>query len=343
MRRSHKQNGFTLMELMVVMGIMLIVMAATMSLLRDSLKASNVTHELTDAQESLRAAQEYINRDLMSAGNGLNGIGTFQIAPAFISNYLTTNSASGFSMIASDDNVAVGTNVLGTSPAVTIRSSPNRTDRITILGLDQNDPSMSYLPVSLPGGSTITMSGTNATVTVSATAYNNAVVGEIYCFTSGTKVTFGVVTGKTTSNRLQFTTGDTYGLNDGSIGTITGNGAQAASLTRMKIIHYFVDSNGLLIRRVFGVTGKAFNDDVIAEHVVDLQFRYLTNESTSSGVQRQAVTQLTTATQQVAVREVETTVTTETTHAILNGGGKQQLTMTGLTAIRNMQFRNVQQ
>lgn len=342
MTRSQKQDGFSLLELLVVMSIMLIITTATMTLMRDSMKVTNVTFELSDAQENLRIAHEYINRDLLSAGEGLTGIGTFQINAGFIANYLTTNSAPGFAMIASDNNVASGRTVLGTNPVVTVRSTPNLTDRLTVLALD---PSATYLPLSLTGSNgAIAMSNGNlkATITLSATAYANATVGEIYCITSGSKMTLAAVTAKIGSNKVEFTNGDALGLNDGSIGVVTNNGVNASSLMRMKVIHYFVGSDGLLIRRVFGIPGKAYNDDVIAEHVVDLQFNYITNEDTVTGVQKQPTAQLTTGTQQVAVRQVDTTITTETVHPI-NKGQRQQISMTATTGIRNMAFRQAQQ
>lgn len=342
MSRSQKQDGFSLLELLVVMSIMLIIMTATMSLMRDSMKVTSVTYELSDAQENLRIAHEYINRDLLSAGEGLTGIGTFRINSSFIGNYLTTNTASGFAMIASDNNVASGTNVAGTNPAVTVRSTPNVTDRLTVLSLD---PLVTYLPLSLAGtGSAIVMSNSNldATVTLSATAYAAATVGEIYCIASGNMMTLAAVTEKIGSNKVRFFTGDTLGLNDGSIGVVTNNGVNASSMMRMKVIHYFVGSDGLLIRRVFGVSGKAYNDDVIAEHVVDLQFSYITNEDTATGIQKQPTAQLTTGTQQVAVRQVDAAITTETVHAIVNGQ-RQQISMSASTGIRNMAFRQAKQ
>jgi hypothetical protein len=314
---------------------MLIITASTMSLLRDSIKASNVTYEMSDAQQSLRTAQEFINRDLLVAGDGLNGINTFRVSPNFIANYLTTNTTPGFSIIASDNDVAAGTNVLQTTPAVTVRSTPNLTDRITILEMDRT-----FTPVSLTSSpKTITTdTSNNATLSVPAATYTAAAVGDVYFINSSNGATFGIVTGKPGANNLQFNTGDTYGINNGSIATITNAGASAASLMRMKLIHYFVNSSGLLIRRVFGVAGKAFNDDVVAEHVVDLQFRYITNDASANGLVRQPATQLTTGTQQVGVREVEVTVTTETVHPIVNKQ-RQTLSMTATTGIRNMQFR----
>ena len=47
---------------------------AVVSLVKSSMSIATATYELTDAQESLRTAQEFISRDLMSAGDGLRSM-----------------------------------------------------------------------------------------------------------------------------------------------------------------------------------------------------------------------------------------------------------------------------
>jgi hypothetical protein len=118
----------------------------------------------------------------------------------------------------------------------------------------------------------------------------------------------------------------------------------------MQIVHYFVNSNGLLTRRVFGVSGAGFTDSIIAEHVTNLQFRYVVNLADANGFVQQPVTRLINTDQQFAVRQVECTTTTETVHFVgtqnTNGvlsATRQQLTMTTSTSVRNLQFREALQ
>jgi hypothetical protein len=110
----------------------------------------------------------------------------------------------------------------------------------------------------------------------------------------------------------------------------------------MQIIHYFINSNGLLIRRAFGVKGLGFRDSVVAEHVRSIQYRYFLNLRGADGRIVQPVAQLTSSTQQLAVRQVEVSITTETVHA-LPTKQQQALTMTTSTSVRNMQFRQALQ
>ena len=104
------------------------------------------------------------------------------------------------------------------------------------------------------------------------------------------------------------------------------------------VIHYYVDSNGLLMRRVFGVRNAGFNESVIAEHVVSLQFRYFLNLRDVNGNIVQPTAQMATAQEQVETRQVEVTLTVETPHTLQNGQ-RQTISMTTSASVRNMQFR----
>ena len=171
--------------------------------------------------------------------------------------------------------------------------------------------------------------------------------GEIYFITSERGATFGTITAIDAGNRrLTFASGDAYGLNqavdDGPIDLVstdtTNNDANVAtSLMRMRIIHYFINSDGLLVKRVLGVRGAGFTDSVIAERVTDLQMRYLLNVPDANGFVTQPVTVLANNDQQVGVRQVEVALTTETVRPVLRNQTRQ-LTMTTSTGVRNMQF-----
>jgi prepilin-type N-terminal cleavage/methylation domain-containing protein len=346
---SHNQSGFSILELLVVVAIMLIVMTSVFGLMKDSTVISMVTYEMTDAQESLRTAQEYINRDLIVAGDRLRGLNNICVRANFVANFLTQNPGStpcggggtvNLPLIQSDNDVPVNTNVLLTNPAVNVRSNPAATDRINILQLD---PSFSSVTVA---ANAITSNG--GSITVPAMDINRFNAGEIYFISSSAGATFGTITAKDIgTGALTFANGDLYGLNQavdgGPISMISGGGTLPVSIMRMRIIHYFINDKGLLIRRVFGVNGGVGHfDSVISEHVTGLQFRYLLNFPGPGGVAEQPVVQLLTGEQQIAVRQVEIAVTTETVHPMPNGS-HQPITMTTTTSVRNLQFLETQQ
>jgi len=66
-----RQSGFTLIETLVAMTLMLIVVAAVMGALTDATHATEFVSLMADTQENLRAGMNYIVRDIMQAGSGI--------------------------------------------------------------------------------------------------------------------------------------------------------------------------------------------------------------------------------------------------------------------------------
>lgn len=342
------QAGFSVFEMIIAVGVMVVLTATIVALLRDTLKVTGATYEITDAQESLRISQEYINRDLMNAGDGLKSISTIRVPTAFVTNYLTRNpvadtslpsGATNLGIITSDNDLPASTAVVGSSPAVNYRTA---SDRQTILEIDST-----FTPIALPASPTASINSTGSTIKVSSSDIGRFTVGEIYFVTSALGATFVTITAKDTSTRiLTFATGDTYGLNltgnGGHLKAISSNGTLATSLMRMKIIHYYVNANKLLMRREFGIKGGGFRDSIIAEHVLNVQFNYSLNIVDANGNVAQPTTTISNTEQRLAVRQVEVTITVETPKALHNG---TQATLSGTTStsVRNMQFRQALQ
>lgn len=359
--RLGNQKGFSLLEMMVAMSVMLIVTAAIASLVKSSITIASSTYEMTDAQESLRTAQEFINRDLMSAGDGLRNMANIPVTKTFVSNYLAVtpivdpalpSTVTNLGILTTDNDVAANRIVYGqdpavaTSPLVYVRSSPVLTDRQTILQIDPD-----FTPIGLLAPA---IDPTGTTITIADADRSRFTAGEVYFLTSSVGGTFGTVTSVTDitgpNSTLTFaqgaTNGDKFGLNvtgaGGRIYTISNGGALATSLQRMRIIHYYINSDGMLMRRVFGVKGAGFRESAIADHVVSVQFAYSLSPDDNGNIV-QPVTRLTTLAQQIAVRQVEVTVTVETPHTMQNGLRPPNLSMTTSTSVRNMQFRQALQ
>jgi prepilin-type N-terminal cleavage/methylation domain-containing protein len=342
--RREGQAGFSLFEMMIAMAVLLIVVAAILSQVKSVFQTSNAAYELTDAQQGLRIAQEYINRDLVTTGDGLRGINNIRLPAGFVRTYITTNPVTNpndpdyvtLPVVISDDNVAAGTAVAGANPAVNLMPG---TDRITFLMIDQN-----FAPLPLPSNA-INSSGANVSVTQQQLTDGNFRTGEIYFITSQYGATFGSVTNVTGGNgnspNLVFASSDPYGLNQpsansGNIAYVSRgpnyNQAVPTSLMRMQMLQYFVNADGVLVRRAFGVGGAAFTDSTVAENVTDLQFRYFLKDTA------QPVNQLSTATQQTALRQVEVSVSIRTAHPVVNGR-RPVVSATTSTSVRNLQFR----
>ncbi len=358
--RPHNQAGFSVIEMVIATAVMLIISASVVSLMTSSMSVATATYELTDAQENLRTAHEFISRDLMSAGDGLKSMTYIPVQTDFVEKYLTLNPISDPAMpsgvtnlgiLTTDNDIPAATTVLGpdptvaTNPVVTVRSTPVTTDRQTILQIDSN-----FTPISLAVN---TIDPNGEVITIADADYSRFTPGEVYFLTSSLGGTFGTVTSKDDVSGPNATltfaegsaTGDKFGLNvtgvGGRIYTISNGGALVTSLQRMKIIHYYIDTTGRLMRRVFGVRGAGFRESAIAEHVVSVQFLYSLGPD-GSGVIAQPVNRLSNLDQQIAVRQVEVTITVETPHT-LEKRLQPQLTSTSSTSVRNMQFRQALQ
>jgi len=360
-----------------------------MSLVKSSMMISTTTYELTDAQENLRIAQEYINRDLLNSGDGLKSVTYIPVNKTFVQNYLalspillrqadgvtpdTTATVINLGILTTDNNVPDPTWVRlpSASPSPTPVKVKPLSDRQTILQIDPYD-NIQYVPTAITlntSGDVITLGSMTA-----AQMTSTFTTGEIYFLTSIQGGTFVAITNvDATNKKLTFATGDACGLNTPGTGgrisdiafTSTGT-ALTTGLQRMKIIHYYTDDGGLLKRREFGIKGAPYRDNVIAEHVLGVQFVYSLGLD-SSGNPVQPLSVLTTPEQQVNISSVQVTVTVETPHSIQPGRSQSTptpsptasptgspspaatpidhatLSSTMSTSLRNMQFKQALQ
>ena len=365
---TRNQAGFSLVEMIIAALVMVIITGGVMSLMKSSMMIATASYEMTDAQENLRTAQEYINRDLLNSGDGLKSMTVIRLPDAFVKSYLTLNpivdpvdltpqgavnnmpaGIINFGILTSDNNVAAGTVVTRAVPAVTVRTLADGTgtDRQTILEIDRQFNEIPINPGVANSGS-INAAGTIVTLPTGTTTtqFN---VGEIYFFSSTVGGTFATITDINSAARtLTFAVGGAdlnYGLNlatDNNLKAISNSGALAASLQRVQIIHYYVNSNSFLMRRVFGVQGATFRDSIIAEHVLNVQFKYSLETTDAAGNVLQPTSVLANKAERLGVRQVEVTVSVETPH-VLQNNVTSKLSMTTSTSVRNMQFRRATQ
>ena len=364
---KHKlQNpaGYSMVELMVALGMMLVISAASFALFGSSMKFANATYHITDAEQSLRNAQEVMNRDLTTAGDGLRGIGTIAAPLTFVQSFMTRTPVTCndpnypcVGIVTSDDNIPAGTAIPKSSPAVNFQAN---SDRLSMLTRDASFNNGNV--VSLLAGK-ITVSGSNTLINVGSTNIGLFQTNEIYAIVSQNSLAFGVVTAVNAATFVvTLNNNDSgFGLNQTSAtapvsvvsAVISGASTLNVSIMRLQIIQYFVDQNGLLIRRIYGVRGASFLDSVVAEHITNLQFRYLTNLPDANGFVKQPSRVLASSTEQAALREVETSIGVETARAVnavtnsnspsnacgSSPNGHQSICSTTATTVRNLQFR----
>src|SRR5271155_1572539 len=66
-----REEGFSLIELMVAMAVTLIIVAATLGLFVSALRTNESSQQLSNMNGNLRSAVNLISRDLLQAGQGI--------------------------------------------------------------------------------------------------------------------------------------------------------------------------------------------------------------------------------------------------------------------------------
>ncbi len=337
---KNNQAGFSLIELLIVMVIMLVVMAATFSLMRGSIMTANANYEVTTAAQGLRNSQEFLTRDILVVGDGLRGFSNIILPTKFVIDYLTIRttaqidpSNTGYVSIGSivaDSNIPANVSVKNANPATKIKE---RTDRTTLLSVDPN-----FSSIDIPVGA---VNLNNGQINIPAARINGFKVGEVYFMVSGGTGTFGAVTMvDEVSNRIFWAEGDSLGLNrygnNGPLGSAINQGKSSASLKRVNIVQYYVDVDGKLMRRVFGVQNAGFIDSVIAEHLIDFRINYILRPAMDGRILEQPnrVLNLSDAS---LVQIIEPNAAVETAYP-LQDGQKSQVNGVISVGVRNLQF-----
>lgn len=337
--QKKSQAGFSLFEMMVVLILLMVIMSAVFSLLRGTIKTSNSNYEMTSATQGLRNSQEYLNRDILTLGDGAKNTTNILLPTSFVTNYLTSRTAAqidsssqGFvssGVIISDNDVPANKNIPGTNPATTVSAG---TDRISFLTEDKT-----FLPVQIAPED---VNVNNDTITVPAAVINNFKVGEVYFISNGITGTFGMITQiNTGAKTLKMGSGDAIGINQpGNNGTLwtVRSGDMSMNIMRVQLINYFVNAQQLLVRRVFGVAGSGFVDNVVAEHVTQLQFRYTLRPESGTEILNQPVNNFDLG-DATLVRMIEPFVEVETAYALADGN-KQKISGVTQLGVRNLQF-----
>lgn len=69
--RRPSDAGFTLLELLVAMTIMLVVLAGTTQIMTSAMNSTAAAKHMLDMNSHLRAAMDLMQRDLLQVGQGL--------------------------------------------------------------------------------------------------------------------------------------------------------------------------------------------------------------------------------------------------------------------------------
>src|SRR4029078_1561844 len=82
---ARSQAGFTLVEMMVSMGVMMVIVASVFTLLNPSYGTFQAQPEVADMQQRMRVAADALQKDLVMAGAGMYSGGMVGTLDAFFS------------------------------------------------------------------------------------------------------------------------------------------------------------------------------------------------------------------------------------------------------------------
>jgi len=261
------QSGFTLLELMIAMGVMLLVLASTMQVMKDAMGATTTTKQMLDMNSHLRASMDLMQRDMLQVGQGLpvgrrigipNGFGS---TPVVRPGPAATGACAGVTTFPLDSTIPA----VSAGPDLGPPINGECTDVVTIMAADNLFEPVATASIAAAGGSAVIHDDVNISDDPDVNS-DNLRAGDLLMFTKGTMSVLMQVTA-VAGQTVTFGTGalDPLGLNQldptlAVAGTINQLKAQApvdgdapvvvgavqqrgpSQVTRIRMLTYFVDT-----------------------------------------------------------------------------------------------------
>ena len=252
-RSSSRSAGYSLVELIVAMAVVLTLMGAAVTALNNAYSATAMASAVTGANNNLRTAVDLMVRDLIQVGQGLptgrsvqvpNGTGATQIQRPHPDGSACTQWPVGtVALTAVTPGPGCGPTIAGVT-----------TDLITVLAVDsalEGVPVNSFAlgthtaTVSLPAQAT---GGRD----ISAGGPDDVNVDDLIMFTKGSVSALAYITAVDGAQTITFATGDPMNINqfDAALnGTVddlantTPTTANSARLARVRMITYYLDES----------------------------------------------------------------------------------------------------
>jgi prepilin-type N-terminal cleavage/methylation domain-containing protein len=244
-KQVHKESGFTLIEMLVAMAILLVVVAASLSIFTDGLRANQASSLLANMNQNLRAGMNLTIRDLLQTGQGIptggipipSGPGTTPINRPSSAVAVLTFPITYTAIPAVTPGANLGPIIIG-----------NTTDIVTIIYTDNTLPiGQNLLPAMAANGSSVTV---NAATPISG-VNNSVLAGDLIMITSPTGTRIQAVTG-VNGQVITFALNDAFNLNQrgapaggGSVMDLRIGGtfpANTYSATRVWMITYYLNN-----------------------------------------------------------------------------------------------------
>lgn len=281
--KNKRKAGFSLIELIVVMSIFFIGIAAIYSLMKFATLQRNTLSTRTDQLRSARIALEYIRRDVLNAGFGFHRTG----------GNVQDNTANGLFGLTSDGDTErdLITSILAGNNVNANNLGFGATDVIAVLSRDTtfNSGNVLNYQSAVTSGSGILVTATTPGTVAACSKY------DLYLFESagGTTQVLGMLTTKVDNNsfKLERNADDPFGLNQrsdltGQNQTLLATTPGSGLIKRVNMFSYSVTPEGVLIRRRYGnQSTMAANQQVETRELVygvsNFQIKYFMEDGTT--------------------------------------------------------------
>jgi len=363
MRR--RQQGFTIVELLIAIAVTLIVMTAAMMIYQRSVQVAGIVGTRAEMQAELRAAADQISRDLNQAGTGIP-IGGIPIPSAATGGsdpligcdsttcYLSAKLSSGvlYKVVPED----------GIGPTTT-----EPTDAIVItyvepVSTDPNDPNASGTAPNWtqPAQPASAVSADGSVVTMPSTLSPKItdpslglVIGDLLLLQNSNGQALGVVTNfDGSANTITFDANDPLNVNQltapvGNIAALataktTPPSYPSVTVARIMMVTYFIQQfttpNGTDYRLMRQVDART--PTPVAEHIEDLQFTYDVFDDSSNSLTvnlPSAATGTPPTPKPNQIRKINMTITARSSRPNAQGN-YDRLTITTSIGPRNLSF-----
>jgi prepilin-type N-terminal cleavage/methylation domain-containing protein len=251
-RRSAGSAGFTLIELVIAMAVVLVVMAGTLSALMNAFRANEGARSVIDVNNNLRIGADLLVRDLIQVGQGLptgrvvqvpSGTGALQIQRPHPAGSTCTAWPAGTVAIPA---VTPGP---GCGPAI----EGVATDMVTTIAVDSVLDAVPVNSYDLVGHRATVSTPAQATggLDISTGTGDDVRVGDLMMFTKGAVSALAYVTAVNGNQTFTFGTGDPMNLNqfavalNGTVDDLANTApttANSSSVSRIRMISYYLDA-----------------------------------------------------------------------------------------------------
>ncbi len=270
------EAGYSLIELLVALGITTVIMGTTMVGLRDAVRANDSVMRVTGMNNMLRASMDLMVRDLLQVGTGLPPGHVVSIPHGDQSQPIRFPGPPGtaFTSAAGDFELAAVVPGDGRGPVV----NGVATDTLTVL---MGDNRLNGISISK-----VFTTDVDVADPAELDAAGGVAPGELIVVTKGSCSTLVQVTNLLPNGKIKFDSADSLNLNqpqakEGSLAALK-DCAGVASISRIRMVSYYIDATTeplrpRLVRRLNNGDAATFDNTLgtaVGLDIENLQLSY---------------------------------------------------------------------